>query len=164
MIENKVREAVKKLKPYVPGKSKEEIARDYGIKPEDIIKLGSNENPWGASPKIKEEILKEIDKIHQYPEPVNPVLMEELSNFLGVNKENIIVGGDGADEIIDTIFRTFVDDGDEVIIPIPTFTQYRISATIHNAKIKWAKYDKEKDRCYNTKVIRIKYSKQFYSR
>jgi len=54
-------------------------------------------------------------------------------------------GGDGADEVIDTIFRTFVDDGDEVIIPIPTFTQYRISATIHNANIKYAKYDKERD-------------------
>ena len=145
MIENKVREVVKKLKPYVPGKSKEEIARDYGINPKDIIKLGSNENPWGPSPKIKEKILEEIDKIHQYPEPVNPILMEELSKFLNVDKENIIVGGDGADEIIDTIFRTFVDDGDEVIIPIPTFTQYRVSATIHNAKIKYAKYDKEKD-------------------
>ena len=57
MIENKVREAVKKLKPYVPGKSKEEIARNYGISPRDIIKLGSNENPWGSSPKIKNEIL-----------------------------------------------------------------------------------------------------------
>ena len=60
MIEDKIRDVVKQFKPYVPGKSKEEIARKYGIKPEDIIKLGSNENPWGPSPKIKDEILKEI--------------------------------------------------------------------------------------------------------
>ncbi len=158
MIDDKIRDIVKSFKPYVPGKSKEEIARDYGIgakrrdaksegfcptNPEDIIKLGSNENPWGCSPKIKDEILKEIPKLHQYPEPVNPILMEELSKFTGVPKENIIVGGDGADEIIDAVMRILIDTGDEVIIPIPTFTQYRISAKIYGANIKYAKFDKK---------------------
>lgn len=145
MIDDKIREIVKQFKPYVPGKSKEEIARTYGINPDEIIKLGSNENPWGCSPKIKEEILKEVPKLHQYPEPVNPELMKELSNFLNVPEENIIVGGDGADEVIDNMMRILIDEGDEVIIPIPTFTQYAISAKIHGANIKWAKYDKEKD-------------------
>ncbi|EHP89168.1 histidinol-phosphate transaminase [Methanotorris formicicus] len=145
MIEDKIRDVVKQFKPYVPGKSKEEIVRKYGINPEEIIKLGSNENPWGPSPKIKEEILKEVPKLHQYPEPVSPELLEELSKFLDVPKENIIVGGDGADEIIDTIMRTFIDEGDEVIIPIPTFTQYAISTKIYGANIRWAKFDKERD-------------------
>ncbi|NPA61945.1 MAG: histidinol-phosphate transaminase [Methanococci archaeon] len=145
MLTDKVRNAVKKLKPYVPGKSKEEIARSYGVDPKHIIKLGSNENPWGASPKIKDEIIKELDKLHQYPEPINPKLMEELSKFLNVGEENIIVGGDGADEVIDAIFKAFVDRGDEVVIPIPTFTQYRVSASIYDAKIVWARYDKENE-------------------
>ncbi|ENN96256.1 histidinol-phosphate aminotransferase [Methanocaldococcus villosus KIN24-T80] len=136
-----IREVVKKLKPYVPGKSIEELKRMYGLK--EIIKLGSNENPWGCSPKVKEAILKEINNIHHYPEPINPILMEELSMFLNVDKNNIIVGGDGADEVIDTLFKTFVDKGDEVIIPIPTFTQYRVSAQIYDAKIKFAKFDKK---------------------
>ena len=95
--------------------------------------------------KIKNEILNEIPKLHQYPEPVNPTLMEELSKFTGAPKENIIVGGDGADEIIDTMMRILIDNGDEVIIPIPTFTQYRISAKIYGANVKYAKFDKEKD-------------------
>lgn len=143
MIDDKIRDIVKSFKSYVPGKSKEEIARNYRINPDDIIKLGSNENPWGCSPKIKDEILKEIPKLHQYPEPVNPVLMEELSKFTGVPKENIIVGGDGADEIIDAVMRILIDTGDEVIIPIPTFTQYRISAKIYGANVKYAKFDKK---------------------
>ena len=52
----KVRKAVEELDPYVPGRSKEEIAQEFGVKKEDIIKLGSNENPWGPSPKVKEAI------------------------------------------------------------------------------------------------------------
>ncbi|ADG13191.1 histidinol-phosphate aminotransferase [Methanocaldococcus infernus ME] len=139
----KVREEVKKLKPYVPGKSKEEIIKRYGVK--RIIKLGSNENPWGASPKVKERIIKELDRIHEYPEPINEELLEELENFLGVSKENIIVGGDGADEVLDILFKTFVDKGDEVIIPIPTFTQYRVLAQIYGAKIRFGKFDKERE-------------------
>ena len=52
----KVRKEVEELDPYVPGRSKEEIAQEFGVKKEDIIKLGSNENPWGPSPKVKEAI------------------------------------------------------------------------------------------------------------
>ena len=55
----KVRKEVEELDPYVPGRSKEEIAQEFGVKKEDIIKLGSNENPWGPSPKVKEAIEKE---------------------------------------------------------------------------------------------------------
>ncbi len=134
----KPKEYLKNLKPYVPGKTKEEIMRKYNLK--RIIKLSSNENPWGASEKIKDKILEEIKNIHQYPEPINPILMEELSKFLDVEKKNIIVGGDGADEILDVIFKTFVDKDDEVIIPIPTFTQYRVLANIYGAKIKFGCY------------------------
>ncbi|ABR54438.1 histidinol-phosphate aminotransferase [Methanococcus vannielii SB] len=144
-IDDIIRPIVKEFKAYVPGKSKEEIARNYGISIEKIIKLGSNENPWGCSPKIKEALLLELSKLHQYPEPLNSELLGEISSFIGVPCENIIIGGDGADEVIDNIMRILIDEGDEVIIPIPTFTQYAISAKIHGAKIKWAKFDKEKD-------------------
>ena len=142
-MKNKVRNIVKEFKPYVPGKSKEEICRKYGINLENIIKLGSNENPWGPSPKIKEKIISEVENLHQYPEPINPTLMNRLSEFLDIPENNIIVGGDGADEIIDTIMRTFIEPGDEVIIPIPTFTQYRISTKIHGGKVVYGRYIKE---------------------
>ncbi|MBA2840002.1 histidinol-phosphate aminotransferase [Methanococcus maripaludis] len=142
-IDDKVRSIVKEFKAYVPGKSKEEIARNYGIDPERIIKLGSNENPWGCSPKIEEKLINEVSNLHQYPQPINPELMDEISKFTKMPVENIIVGGDGADEVIDNIMRILIDEGDEVIIPIPTFTQYAISAKIHGANIKWAKFDEE---------------------
>ncbi len=145
IIDNKIRNIVKEFKAYIPGKSKEEIAKKYDLNADEIIKLGSNENPWGCSPKIREILLDEVKYLHQYPEPVNEKLLEELSKFTNMPKENIIVGGDGADEIIDTLMRILIDKGDEVIIPIPTFTQYRISAKIYGATIKYAKYDQEKD-------------------
>ncbi|WP_456472391.1 histidinol-phosphate transaminase [Methanocaldococcus sp.] len=134
------REEIRKMKPYVPGRSKEEIMRKYNLK--RIIKLGSNENPWGTSERAKEAIKRELNRIHEYPEPVNYELLNELSKFLGVEEKNIIVGGDGADEVLDVLFKTFVDKGDEVIIPIPTFTQYRVLANIYGAKIKFGKFDK----------------------
>ncbi|HIP84374.1 MAG TPA: histidinol-phosphate transaminase [Methanothermococcus okinawensis] len=153
MIEKLVRDRVKSLKPYVPGKSKEEIVRKYNLNPQDIIKLGSNENPWGCSKTIEKELSREIKNLHQYPEPVNPVLMRELSNFLDMPEENIIVGGDGADEIIDTLMRTFIDEGDEVVIPIPTFTQYQVSAHIHGANIRYGGYRKEENFKLNVESI-----------
>ena len=99
------------LYEVITGRSKEEIARNYGIAPEKIIKLGSNENPWGCSPKIKENLILEVSKLHQYPEPVNPELMDEISKFTNVPKENLIVGGDGADEVIDNIMRILINEG-----------------------------------------------------
>ncbi|MCS3901397.1 histidinol-phosphate transaminase [Methanococcus voltae] len=145
MIDDKIRNVVKEFKAYVPGKSKEEIARKYNLNPETIIKLGSNENPWGCSPMIKDRLLEELPKFSQYPESINPILLQEIADFAKVPKENLIVGGDGADEVIDLIMRILIDEGDEVIIPIPTFTQYAISAKIHGANIKWAKYDEKNE-------------------
>ena len=64
----KTREILNEFNTYVPGRSKKEIMEEYGVKQEDIIKLGSNENPWGPSPKVKEAIEKELANINRYPE------------------------------------------------------------------------------------------------
>ena len=77
----KVRKEVEELDPYVPGRSKEEIAQEFGVKKEDIIKLGSNENPWGPSPKVKEAIEKELTNINRYPESDLEELKKEFARY-----------------------------------------------------------------------------------
>ena len=64
----KARKIVEEMDSYVPGRSQDEIASDFNLKKEDIIKLGSNENPWGPSPKAMKAIEDEIKSINRYPE------------------------------------------------------------------------------------------------
>ena len=64
----KPRQIVSDMDSYVPGRSQDEIAAEFGLKKEDIIKLGSNENPWGPSPKATEAIKEELSSINRYPE------------------------------------------------------------------------------------------------
>ena len=101
----KARKIVMEMDSYVPGKSQDEIAAEFGLNKEDIIKLGSNENPWGPSPKAIEAIEKEDININRYPESDLRELIEEFANYSGVKPSQVIVGGDGADEIIDVLAR-----------------------------------------------------------
>ena len=64
----KPRQIVSDMDSYVPGRSQDEIAEEFGLKKEEIIKLGSNENPWGPSPKAIEAIKKELNSMNRYPE------------------------------------------------------------------------------------------------
>ncbi len=94
---------VKKLDPYVPGKSIEEIASNYGLDLKRIIKLGSNENPIGPSPMAVEALKKNLQLISQYPESNLDNLIKEIASYSGVSPSNVIIGGDGADEILDVL-------------------------------------------------------------
>ena len=75
---------------YVPGKSQDEIAADFGVKKEDIIKLGSNENPWGPSPKAMKAIEDEIGSINRYPESQLHELVGEIARYSGVKDSQVI--------------------------------------------------------------------------
>ncbi len=119
-----VRDAVKKLDPYVPGRSEDEIASEFNVKKEDIVKLGSNENPWGPSPKAVEAIRAEAYNVNRYPETDLHELKEEFAKYTNLDVDNIIISGDGADEIIDVLAKTFINPGDEFITPLPTYTYY----------------------------------------
>lgn len=119
-----VRNVVKELDPYVPGRSEDEIVNEFGVKKEDIVKLGSNENPWGPSDKAVEAMKKELNTVNRYPETDLEELREEFAKYANVKKDNVIVSGDGADEIIDVLAKTFINPGDEFITPIPTYTYY----------------------------------------
>jgi histidinol-phosphate aminotransferase len=119
-----------KFEEYIPGKSVEEIREKLGL--EKVVKLASNENPYGTSPKAI-EVLKSFEDLHRYPNPEYRALREKLSEYTGWETERIVVGA-GIDGILETVFKILIDEGDEVLIPIPTFQYYRILARLHCAR------------------------------
>ena len=131
---------------YVPGKSQDEIAADFNLKKEDIIKLGSNENPWGPSPKAMKAIEDEIKSINRYPESQLHELVSEIADYSGVNDSQVIIGGDGADEIIDVLAKTFIDDGDEFIVPLPSYMYYEYLLKQYGANPVYAKWDLDENK------------------
>lgn len=116
-----LRQSLAKLKPYVPGKGIGEIAAKYGMAPGEIVKLGSNENPYGPSPKVFEAI--GAVRPERYPEPER--LIDALAGYAGSDPENVLIGA-GMDGVMDTITRLFLDPGDSVVIYTPTFSYYEI--------------------------------------
>ena len=110
---------------YVPGRSSEEVARVYGIRPEEIIRLGSNENALGPSPKAVEAIRKHINEISVYPSPGYADLKDSIARYIGSSAEHIVVGN-GSDDLLNTLLRYLVMPGDEAIIPIPTYSYYGV--------------------------------------
>ena len=116
----KPRQIVDEMDSYVPGRSQDEIAQEFNLNKDEIIKLGSNENPWGPSPKAMEAIKEEIKSINRYPESQLKELVKEIAEYSGVEDNQVIIGGDGADEIIDVLAKTFIDEGDEFIVPLPS--------------------------------------------
>lgn len=139
------RKVVEELRPYVPGRSIEEIARDYGVDPEKIVKLGSNENPLGPSPKAVEAIKNNLNIINQYPESDLENLLKEIADYAGVSPSNVIACGDGADEVLDVLGKTFIEPGDEFIVPLPSYMYYEFTLTIHRGVPVFAKWDMERN-------------------
>ena len=137
----KISKVVEKLDPYVPGRSIDDIASNYGLDPEKIIKLGSNENPMGPSPMAVEAIKKNLKYIHQYPESNLDNLKKEIASYSNVSPSNVIIGGDGADEIIDVLGKAFTEPGDEFIVPIPGYMYYEFTLKIQGAVPVYAKWD-----------------------
>ncbi len=118
-----VSENIKRLVPYPPGKPIEELEREYGIK--GSIKLASNENPLGPSPRAVEAIKKALGKLHRYPDGSGYYLRQKLSSKFGIPFDGIVLGN-GSNEIIDLLIRTFIAEKDEVIVTEPSFLVYRL--------------------------------------
>ena len=142
----KARKIVDEMDSYVPGRSQDEIAQDFNLKKEDIIKLGSNENPWGPSPKAMEAIKDEIESINRYPESQLHELVAEIAQYSDVEDSQVIIGGDGADEIIDVLAKTFIDDGDEFIVPLPSYMYYEYLLKQYGAVPVYARWDLDENK------------------
>ena len=142
----KARQIVEEMDSYVPGRSQDEIAADFGLKKEDIIKLGSNENPWGPSPKAMKAIEDEIASINRYPESQLHELVSEIAQYSGVKDSQVIIGGDGADEIIDVLAKTFINPDDEFIVPLPSYMYYEYLLKQYGARPVYARWDLDENR------------------
>ncbi len=118
------------LPVYQPGKPIEEVKRELGL--EEVIKLASNENPYGCSPKARAAIEAEFANLSLYPDGSAAELTEVLAGHHGVNRDQIIFGC-GSDEIIALITRAFFLPGDETIMADATFSVYKSNADIEGA-------------------------------
>ncbi len=108
--------------PYPPGKPLEELEREYGIT--DSIKLASNENPWGPSPKAVAAAQQTLSNLHRYPDGSNYHLTNALAEWTGAAPEEIVLGN-GSNEVIEFLVKAFVRSGDEVITSHPSFLMYQ---------------------------------------
>ncbi len=111
------------IRPYVPGKPIEELEREYGVS--DSIKIASNENPLGPSPRAVQAIWDAIKNLHRYPDSRGYELIDKISRKLEVLPTNIVLGN-GSDEIIGMVTRALLQPGDEAILPQPSFLMYEI--------------------------------------
>ncbi|MGU3470291.1 histidinol-phosphate transaminase [Paenibacillus sp. D51F] len=120
------------LPVYQPGKPVEDVKRELGL--DEVIKLASNENPYGSSPLARQAIIAEIENNSIYPDGASIELTAAMAANLGVQPEQLI-WGNGADEIILMIARSFLEPGDETVMASETFSQYRHNAVVENAVI-----------------------------
>jgi histidinol-phosphate aminotransferase len=114
---------IQKLDPYVPGKPIEELERELGIP--NAVKLASNENPLGPSPRAVEAIWNAADKMHRYPDGGCFRLRQTLGERLSVAPEQLVFGA-GCDEILELLAKCFLGPSDEVVFAWPSFAMYPI--------------------------------------
>jgi histidinol-phosphate aminotransferase len=115
------RQEILNIKPYVPGKPIDEVKRELGLT--DIIKMASNENPLGPSPKAKQAIVEAVEKLHIYPDGYCFELRRAVAEKVQVD-DNQLIFGNGSDEIIKLLAETFLQPGDQVLTGSPSFSEY----------------------------------------
>ncbi len=118
-----VSDNIKNLSPYIPGKPIEELERELGIS--GSIKLASNENPLGPSPKAIAALKKVVAGLNRYPDGSGFYLSQALATRYNVDLHQIILGN-GSNELIELVVRTFVQPGDEIISADPSFVIYKM--------------------------------------
>lgn len=125
---------LRELVSYEPGKPVEDLARELGIAPGDIIKLASNENPLGPSPKAKQAMIETLERSHFYPDGGGYYLREAIAEQVGLKMGNVILGN-GSNEIIEFLGHAFLRRGDEVVVAKHSFAVYRLMAQLFGATV-----------------------------
>ncbi|GER54866.1 histidinol-phosphate aminotransferase [Striga asiatica] len=128
-----IRPHLRKLSPYQPILPFEVLSTRLGRKPEEIIKLDANENPYGPPPEVF-EALGSMKFPYIYPDPESRRLRAALAQDSGLEAEYILAGC-GADELIDLIMRCVLDPGDKIVDCPPTFTMYEFDAAVNGALV-----------------------------
>ncbi|MGI6128955.1 MAG: histidinol-phosphate transaminase [bacterium] len=130
--EKLLRKGIAEIKAYVPGKPIEDVKREFGLT--EVVKLASNENPLGPSPKAVEAIRAAVDEINIYPDGACLALTQKLANKLNVDPDEIVFAN-GEDNIITLISKAFLNEGEEMIMADPSFSSFEISARAMGAKV-----------------------------
>ncbi|MCP3030699.1 histidinol-phosphate transaminase [Halobacillus sp. A1] len=129
----KAKDILKQMTPYKPGKQIEEVKKEYGLN--QIVKLASNENPFGFSSQVKDQLPKLIAELEKYPDGYAAALRTKMADFINVEESQLIFGN-GSDEIVQIICRTFLEKGANTIMAAPTFPQYKHNALIEGAEVR----------------------------
>lgn len=119
------------LVPYRPGKPIAEAKREFGL--DTVIKLASNENPWGASTKALKALATGFAEVHNYPDPSSFDLVQKIQHSWKWPATHVGLGN-GSDEIFDLLIRIFCEKGDAILIPQYSFAAYKVSA--HASRIR----------------------------
>lgn len=120
------------LVAYDPGKPIDETARELGLDPADIIKVASNENPLGPSPKAVEAMKEACEQAHIYPDGGGYKLRCAIAEKFGLERQNVVLGN-GSNEIIELVGHGFLNPGDNVIAAEHAFVVYKLMATLFGA-------------------------------
>ena len=115
------RPEIHKIQPYVPGKPIEEVQKELGLT--TVIKLASNENPYGCSDKAKKVIIESLDTIALYPDGSANLLKTALAQHLQVETSQLIFGA-GSDEILGMLTQVFLEPGQELLTSAQSFPRY----------------------------------------
>ena len=122
------------LPVYVPGKPIEEVAREHGLEPGSIIKLASNENPLGPSPKALAAMADVLKNLHLYPDGNSFYLKRKLAAKLDIEPANLVLGS-GSNEIIEFLGHALLAPGAEVVVSQHCFAVYPIVTALFGAKL-----------------------------
>lgn len=133
--ESSFRQVVQDLTDYEPGRDVEEVAAECGMPVCDIVKLASNENPFGPSPKAIEAIPTEFDNLHMYPWKRFTDFKEVLAEIHGLGVDNLVLGH-GTESLIATIPQLYIDPGDETVVALESYTLHELSCVAMNAVVR----------------------------
>ena len=125
--------SVQELSPYVPGKPVEELARELGLQPEAIVKLASNENPLGPSPKVTAAISQALPELTRYPDGSGFILKDKLAAHYAVDPNQITLGN-GSNDILELIARAWLAPGRNAIFSAHAFAVYPIATLASGAQ------------------------------
>jgi histidinol-phosphate aminotransferase len=128
----KAKQQLSMLQAYKPGKPIDEVRRELGL--EKIVKLASNENPYGCSEQVKKALVEQTS-LSVYPDGAGTDLKQAITSHLGVNPEELFLGS-GLDEVIQMVSRALLTPEDNIIQATPTFSQYRHHAIIEGAEVR----------------------------
>ncbi len=120
----------KRVSEMMRSKVSYPLARRYDVRARGDINLASNENPFGPSPRVVQALRREVARVGSYPDPRAPELKRAIGDYVGVKAECVAIGN-GSDELVDLACKAFLNPGERVLIPLPTFAMYELACRVN---------------------------------